>query len=200
MLQEESFHLGTGRTVLKEIAQMAARGEGDYSIEDVQRAINLWFPRGLEMFGSEDGGATAVTFGFKDKTNAEAQSLYVEEVRGVVANINVAIAQERIPGISRQDARAVAEEIERTGDPRRGLGPADILFLPDVKFFRRRGRVEYVFKPFDVRGNLLTEDGKPYSPEKHLQYLKTVLPERFIGTGEYEKFVDAMREYLGENR
>ena len=28
MLQEESFHLGSGRKLLKDIGQMAARGEG----------------------------------------------------------------------------------------------------------------------------------------------------------------------------
>ena len=99
MLQEEAFHLGSGRSLLKDIGQMAARGEGDYSVEDIQKAMNLWFPRGLEMFGNEKGGETAVTFGFKDKTNGTAQGEYIEEVRGVVRNINVAMIQERIPGI-----------------------------------------------------------------------------------------------------
>ncbi len=199
MLQEEAFHLGSGRTLLKEIAQMAARGEGDYSMDDVQRALNLWFPRGLEMFGSEEGGATAVTFGFKDKTNAEAQNLYIEEVRGVVDNINVAIIQERAPSLSRQDARSLVEEIERSGDVKEGIRPEDILFLPSVKFFRRRGREEYVFKPFDVRGDLLTEDGKPYTSEKYLEYLTAALPHRFIGSREHRKFVDAMWDYLKTN-
>ena len=41
---------------------MAARGEGDYSIDDLQRALCLWYPRGLEMFGNEQGGETALTF------------------------------------------------------------------------------------------------------------------------------------------
>ena len=64
----------------------------------MQRALNLWFPRGLEMFGNEHGGETAITFGFKDKTNGIAQAEYFEEVRGVVRNMNVAIVQERLPG------------------------------------------------------------------------------------------------------
>src|ERR1041384_8296548 len=112
MLQEEAFHLGSGRTVLKEIGQMAARGEGDYSVDDMQRALNLWVPRGLEMFGNEHGGETAVIFGFKDKTNGVAQDEYYEEVRGVIRNVNISIVQERIAGIAREETRALLDEIE----------------------------------------------------------------------------------------
>ncbi|MFY9554789.1 MAG: Phenylacetic acid catabolic protein [Blastocatellia bacterium] len=195
MLQEEAFHLGSGRKLLKEIGQMAARGEGDYSIEDVQRAMNLWFPRGLEMFGNEHGGETAVTFGFKDKTNGTAQSEYIEEVRGVIRNVNVAIVQERLPAISREDAHSLIDEIERSGDPKQGLKPEDLISLPDTKFFRKRGPEEYIFKPYDVRGSLLTENGSPLSPAAYLQYLSTTLPARFIGSREFNKYVDQMDEF-----
>jgi 1,2-phenylacetyl-CoA epoxidase catalytic subunit len=195
MLQEEAFHLGSGRSLLKEIGQMAARDEGDYSVEDIQRALNLWFPRGLEMFGNEHGGDTAVTFGFKDKTNAAAQAEYIEEVRGVVRNVNVAMVQERQPDISRQDAHTILNEIEQTGDAKQGIKPGDVLLLPSVKFFRKRGAEEFLFQPYDLRGNLLTEAGKSIAPEQYLGYLATVLPARFIGTREYDKYVDQMREY-----
>ena len=125
MLQEEAFHLGSGRTLLREIGQMAARGEGDYSVEDMQKALNLWFPRGLEMFGNETGGETAVTFGFKDKTNGVAQAEYIEEVKGVVANVNIAIIQERNDGLSREGARAALVKIEKSGDSSDGIKPED---------------------------------------------------------------------------
>ncbi|HET9533070.1 MAG TPA: Phenylacetic acid catabolic protein [Blastocatellia bacterium] len=195
MLQEEAFHLGSGRSLLKEIGQMAARGEGDYSVEDMQKALNLWIPRGLEMFGNEKGGETAVTFGFKDKTNGTAQGEYIEEVRGVIRNVNVAVVQERVPGIARQDAHQIIDEIERSGDPSRGIKPEDVLFMPDSKFFRKRGFEEYLFKPYDVKGNLITENGMEISSEAYLKYLSTVLPERFIGSREYDKFVEQMQEY-----
>ena len=195
MLQEEAFHLGSGRSLLKEIGQMAARGEGDYSVEDIQKAMNLWFPRGLEMFGNEKGGETSVTFGFKDKTNGTAQGEYIEEVRGVIRNINVAMIQERIPGLARQDAHALIDEIERSRDPKRGIKPEEIISLPDTKFFRKRGFEDFLFMPYDVKGDLLTEDGKPLSPDGYLHYLAGVLPARFIGSREYNKYVDQMREY-----
>lgn len=195
MLQEESFHLGSGRSLLKEISQMAARGEGDYSVDDVQRALNLWVPRGLEMFGNEAGGETAVTFGFKDRTNGEAQSQYYDEVNGVINNVNIAIVMERLPGESREVARQTLADIEQSGDPKRGIKPEEILFTPDVKFFRKRGTEEVMFRPFDVRGNLITSNGIAISPEAYLQYLATILPGHYIGSREYDKFVDQMNEY-----
>jgi hypothetical protein len=194
MLQEEAFHLGSGRKLLKEIGQMAAHGEGDYSVDDMQRAINLWYARGLEMFGNEQGGQTAVTFGFKDKPNGVAQAEYIEEVKGVVRNTNVAIVQERIRDISREDAHALLDEIERTGDPRRGIKPEEVIHLADAKFFRKRGPEEVIFRPYDVRGELLTRDGKPLTADAYLEYLFTKLPPRFIGSREYNKYVTAMRE------
>jgi 1,2-phenylacetyl-CoA epoxidase catalytic subunit len=195
MLQEEAFHLGSGRKLLKEIGQMAARGEGDYSIYDLQFALNLWYPRGLEMFGNELGGETAVTFGFKDKTNGTAQAEYIDEVRGVVRNVNVAMVQERLPGISREDAHKLIDDIEQSGDPKQGIKPEDLLVLPDTKFFRKRGPEEFVFGSYDVKGQLLTENGRPLSSEGYLRYLSTVLPSRFIGSREYDKYVDQMREF-----
>jgi 1,2-phenylacetyl-CoA epoxidase catalytic subunit len=196
MLQEESFHLGSGRKLLKEIGQMAVRGEGDYSVDDMQRALNLWVPRGIEMFGNEHGGETAVTFGFKDKTNGVAQAEYVEEVIGVIRNTNVTMIQERMPGASREEAHTIIDEVERSGDPVKGIKSEDILFMPDSKFFRKRGPEEVIFKPYDARGDLLTESGKPLTQEAYLRYLSTVLPEKFIGSREYNKYVAQMQEFL----
>ncbi|HXG67058.1 MAG TPA: Phenylacetic acid catabolic protein [Blastocatellia bacterium] len=195
MLQEESFHLGSGRSLLKEIGQMAARGEGDYSVADIQKALNLWIPRGLEMFGSEAGGETAVTFGFKDKTNGVAQGEYIEEVRGVIRNVNVAMILERQPGMSRPQAHQILDEIEKSGEAKQGIKPEDVIFFPDTKFFRKRGLEEIIFRPYDVKGNLLTEGGKPLSVDGYLKYLTTVLPEKFIGSREYDKYVAALREF-----
>jgi benzoyl-CoA 2,3-dioxygenase component B len=195
MLQEEAFHIGSGRTLLREIAQSAARGEGDYSIEDIQKSINMWYPRGLEMFGNEDSGQTAVTFGFKDKTNGQAQGEYVEEVSGIINNINTAIVLERLPGASREEVRQVVSEIQDSGDPKRGVKPEDIVFLPSQKFFRKRGPEEVIFKPYDIRGDKLTRDGRLYSSDEYLDFLGQVLPAHYIGTREYQKFVTQMREY-----
>jgi hypothetical protein len=67
--------------------------------------------------------------------------------------------------------------------------------MPDTRFFRKRGAEEFLFQPYDVKGNMLTEAGKPITGEGYLRYLSTVLPARFIGSREYNKYVDQMREY-----
>src|SRR5437867_3457066 len=60
MLSEERYHIGSGRGFLKELAIGAANNSGRYSTEDIQKALNSWIPRGLEMFGNERGGETAM--------------------------------------------------------------------------------------------------------------------------------------------
>ena len=85
--------------------------------------------------------------------------------------------------------------IEQSGDVKQGIKPEDLLSLPDTKFFRKRGPEEIIFLPFDVRGQLLTEDGTTLSPDGYLDYLSTTLPSRFIGSREYNKYVDQMREH-----
>jgi len=71
--------------------------------------------------------------------------------------------------------------------------------MPDTKFFRKRGAEEFLFQPYDVKGELLTEAGKPLSADGYLGYLAKVLPVSFIGSREYNKYVDQMHEYF-ENK
>jgi hypothetical protein len=91
------------------------------------------------------------------------------------------------------------DEIERSRDPKRGIKPEDLIAVPDASFFRKRGPEEVIFKPYAVRGELLTEGGAPLSPDAYLRYLSTVLPAKFIGSREYDKYVAQMREYLANN-
>ena len=192
MLSEEGFHIGSGRGFLKELAVGATNDTGRYSIEDIQRALNAWTPRGVEMFGNERGGETAVQFGFKDRNNGTAQGEYYNEVRELIELINVEIVKTKLGDISAPDARTLVREIQDTGETIRDVKPADLLFVPDVKFFRKRGAEEIALMPFDVWGNLLTDDAKPISAEKYLEYLATVLPDYYMKTGEFAKYREAL--------
>src|SRR5438093_10541593 len=53
---EESYHLAAGETLMKAIAVAGIMDGGNFGIEDLQKTLNMWYPRGLEMFGSELGG------------------------------------------------------------------------------------------------------------------------------------------------
>jgi len=195
MLSEEGFHIGSGRGFVKELAVAATNGSGRYSIADIQKTLNAWIPRGLEMFGNERGGETAVAFGFKDRNNGTAQSEYYNEVREVIELVNVAIVQTKVPGTPAPDARSVVREVQDTGESVQGVRPEELLFVPDMKFYRKRGAEEVVFMPYDVNGTMLTEDNKPVSGEKYLGYLQTVLPEYFLKTNEFTKYRDALLGY-----
>jgi benzoyl-CoA 2,3-dioxygenase component B len=195
MLSEEGFHIGSGRGFLKELAVAATNQTGRYSIAELQRTLNAWIPRGVEMFGNERGGETAVAFGFKDRNNGTAQSEYYSEVREVLELINVEIARTKNRDMSAPDARSLVREVQDTGEAMNGVRPEDLLFAPDMKFFRQRGMEEIVFMPYDVTGKLLTEEGKPVSGESYLAYLGTVLPAYYMETKDFAKYRDGLLGY-----
>ena len=192
MLSEEGFHIGSGRGFLRDLAVSATNQTGRYSIDEIQRTINMWAPRGLEMFGNERGGETAVAFGFKDRSNGTAQSEYYNEVREVLELVNVAVVQAKVRDITAPDARSLVREIQDTGETLRGVSSQDLLFAPDIKFFRARGMEDLVFMPYDVYGNLLADDGKPIPGEKYLSYLEGVLPGYYMRDKEFAKYRETL--------
>src|SRR5437899_7903308 len=144
MLWEEGFHIGAGRGFLRELAVGATTQSGRHSIDDIQKALNVWTPRGLEMFGNERGGETAVAFGFKDRNNGTAQREYYNEVREVLELVNVEVVRTKIKDMSAPDARSLVREVQDTVETIKGISPKNLLFVPDPKFFRRRGMQEIV--------------------------------------------------------
>src|SRR5206468_35146 len=121
---EESYHLAAGETLMKAIAVAGILDGGNFGIEDLQQTLNMWYPRGLEMFGSELGG-DLVKGVFKTLKNGEAQTIYIDEVRG---------------------------------------------------------KVGYVYLPYDLHGSLLKDRGKPIEKDEYAAYLKTVLPDRYMSS------------------
>jgi 1,2-phenylacetyl-CoA epoxidase catalytic subunit len=193
MLSEEGYHIGSGRGFLKELGISATTDRGRYSIEEIQKAINAWIPRGLEMFGNERGGETAMAFGFKDRNNGTAQSEYYNEVREVVELVNVEIARTKVKDMTAPDARSLVREVQDTGETIQTVSPRDLLYIPDPKFFRHRGMEEIIFMPYDVHGNLITEDGgRPVGGEKYLAYLKSVLPDYYLATKDFAKYREGL--------
>lgn len=162
MLREEAFHLKTGWTVLKEICEQAALGEGKWTLDDVQRKINVWYPRALEMFGSEEGGESNIQFCFKTSTNKEAIEGYINEVEWLMSSFNTAIHKARDPSLSKEALRKLSQEDR-------------VLTLPSAKFLRIRSGELIQDSTYDL-------EGKKIKLEKYLDYLKTVLPEKFMGT------------------
>src|SRR6185295_3625964 len=84
MLQEEAFHLAAGVVPIRRWVTRAAAGDVTITVSALQKTINKWMQRGLEMFGDERGGASNVKMGLKPLKNYEAQQQYRDEVAKLV--------------------------------------------------------------------------------------------------------------------
>src|SRR5438876_860072 len=137
---------------------------------------------------------------FKTLKNAEAQRIYIDEVLGKVKDVNLAIVQAKAR-CTREEAEAILRRVLETREAVKGVGPDDLVFLPDRRFFRIRGLAEYgdyrmagsdaagvgyVYLPYDVHGNLLTDRGKPIERGVYVDYLRTVLPDRYMSSRHWE--------------
>lgn len=132
--------------------------------------------------------------------NAEAQALFSREVRGKIRDINLAIIMAKT-GVRRERAGQLLKRIQVKGETKEGLGPDDLLRLPDRRFFRFRGlteftdyrqrdpetgRLGYVYLPYDLDGHLLLDGRRPIAREDYIEYLRTVLPERYLNCQHWE--------------
>lgn len=173
MLKEESFHLQAGYELLREIVSAAAVDRGQWSLDEIQRRFNAWFPRALEMFGNPEGGSTNVVFGFKDRDNGESASQYAKEVDRLIKRFNLAIVEARRPDLTREEAELLVEE---------GAYP-DFIKLPDASFFRTRGPDWMALQPIDTHGGKLDS-------ESYMSYLQGVLPAYLANTDFYKKYCE----------
>lgn len=183
MLREEAFHLAAGVVPMRRWVTSAARDEGFFTMDMLQRALNKWMPRGLEMFGDERGGGTNVRYGLKPMKNAEAQRLYREEVEKVVRDLNLRYLRARLPHLSLAEAPPVLDRI-LAGEVVDGVQPEDLLRLAHSAFLRRRGMGAF---------HMVGTAGEPYDDlHAYLHHLAAALPEAYRAGRDYKDYVDAL--------
>ena len=183
MLREEAFHLAAGVVPMRRWVTSAARDEGFITMDMLQRAIDKWMPRGLEMFGDERGGGTNVRFGLKPMKNAEAQRLYREEVEKVVRDLNLRYLRARLPELSLAEAPRVLDRL-LAGEVTDGVRPEDLLRLPCAGFLRRRGVGAFL---------MVGTGGEPYDNlQEYLHHLAAALPEAYRAGRDFKDYVDAL--------
>ena len=191
MLREEAFHLATGVVPLRRWAEDAAKGEVYVTMETIQKHLNKWVPRGLEMFGHEKGGGTNVRYGLKPMKNAEAQDRYYEEVGKMISDINLRYIRARDEDLTHGESREVLRRMTEEGETVDGIGkPEDLLRLPDKRFFRRRGMP--AFELVGVDGETLED------PEEYVRYLSRHLPEQYLAGRDFKGYVDLLRQLAAE--
>jgi 1,2-phenylacetyl-CoA epoxidase catalytic subunit len=186
MLREEAFHLAAGVVPMRRWATSAARDSGFVSMEMLQQALNKWMPRGLEMFGDERGGGTNVRYGLKPLKNAEAQRLYREEVEKLVRDLNLRWLRARQPGLSLAEAPQVLDRIlgGDGGSSAEGVRREDLLRLPHVEFFRRRGMA--AFRMVGVDGEIYTD------VHAYLHHVAAALPDAYRAGRDYKEYTEVL--------
>ncbi len=184
MLREEAFHLAAGVVPMRRWAQKAAQGDPMMSMEMIQHSINKWVPRGLEMFGDERGGDTNVKFGFKDMKNIDALDMYFEELRKMVRDINSRFIRARFPEMNAEQAEQALASLEQSRGTFRGVTHAELLRVPDKRFFRRKG--VHAFEMVGIEGEAFTD------PQEYLRYLAKQLNDGYVASRDMRNYAEAI--------
>jgi len=148
MLREESFHMGTGVSGLKRIAQAAV-----IPVELQQKYYNKWFSGSLDLFGTDHSSSAqwAYAWGIKGRVDEEKTDEAVDR-----EHLN-----ERARGQFNDEARKTVEMVN-------SVNPAEEkLYVPDMRFNRKIG--EFKDQRWSVDGRRLTE-------EEWVAYEATALP------------------------
>ena len=191
MLREEAFHLAAGVVPMRRWAVAAAEGDPTFPMEHIQKLINKWYARGLEMFGHEKGGGTNIKYGFKDMSNADAQAAYAKECESMLMDLNERYLRARLPELDLEAAEAAMIKLYQDGETVKGVLPEDLLRLPDVEFYRRRG--EPAFAMTGVCGEKFED------PESYVLYLTKNLPEAYVAGRDFKEYRDLLRKvHAGE--
>lgn len=188
MLREEAFHLATGVVPMRRWMTKAAEGEVYVTVEMLQKAINKWLPRGLEMFGDERGGGSNVRMGLKPMKNAEAQSQYYDEVTKLVDDLNMRYVRAKLPSLSIGEAREVVDELRREGDGHKTKGIAfdDLLHMCHDHYFRRRGVPAFEMVGFH---------GESYDDyHEYMRHLEKTLPESYLAGRDFRDYAETLRQ------
>jgi ring-1,2-phenylacetyl-CoA epoxidase subunit PaaA len=85
-MKEEVGHIGYGESKTAELA-----AKGDESKEKVQRAVDFWYVKALDMFGrsASTRDQRYVYWGLKRRTNAQAREEFMHEVDPLIQKMGL---------------------------------------------------------------------------------------------------------------
>jgi proline dehydrogenase len=189
MLREEAFHLATGVVPLRRWAEAAARGEV-YRWTAIQKHLNKWVPRGLEMFGDERGGGTNVKLRPEADEERRGAGAVLPRGREGRARSQSRYLRARLPELDAAGAEAALAKLAEEGAVHEGVRPEDLLRAPHVEYFRRRG--EPAFRTTGWGGESYAD------VEEYLRHLVRTLPDGYRATRDFQDYVEALRAVAPE--
>ena len=88
IMKEEIGHIGYGQNKTAELT-----AEGDEGRERVQKALDFWYVKALDMFGRSDSTRDRryLHWGLKRRTNAQAREEFIQEVNPLIQKIGLRI-------------------------------------------------------------------------------------------------------------
>lgn len=88
VIKEEIGHVGYGTNKTAELAE-----KGDESREKVQRAVDFWYAKALDMFGRSDSTRDRryIQWGLKRRTNAQAREEFIQEVNPLIDKLGLKV-------------------------------------------------------------------------------------------------------------
>jgi ring-1,2-phenylacetyl-CoA epoxidase subunit PaaA len=88
VIKEEIGHVGYGESKTAELA-----AKGDESRAKVQRALDFWYIKALDMFGRSDSTRDQryIYWGLKRRTNAQARQEFIQEVDPLVEKLGLVV-------------------------------------------------------------------------------------------------------------
>lgn len=92
IMKEEVGHIGYGESKTAELA-----AKGDESKENVQRAVDFWYVKALDMFGRSDSTRDQryVYWGLKRRSNAQARQEFMQEVDPLIKKMGLDVPDPR---------------------------------------------------------------------------------------------------------
>lgn len=187
MLQEEAFHLAAGVVPMRRWVTRAAAGDVTITVPALQRTINKWLQRGLEMFGDERGGGSNVKMGLKPLKNYEAQQQYRDEVGKLVRDLNLRYLRARVPSLTIGDAEKTLDRI-LAGEVLEGVERDDLLRLPHADFFRRRGTPAFT---------MIGRDGERFDDlGAYAKHLAQNLPEAYLANRDFSDYLELLGQVI----
>ena len=88
IIQEELGHIDYGANKTRELVE-----KGDESREKVQKALDYWYVKGLDMFGRSESKRSEryCHWGIKRRTNAQARDAYMKEVEPLIEEMGLKV-------------------------------------------------------------------------------------------------------------
>jgi ring-1,2-phenylacetyl-CoA epoxidase subunit PaaA len=88
IIKEEMGHVGYGQSKTAELA-----AAGDQSKQKVQKAIDFWYVKALDMFGRSDSNRDRryIHWGLKRRTNAQAREEFIQEVNPLIEKMGLTV-------------------------------------------------------------------------------------------------------------